>query len=327
MFKYGPWGHKESDTTEHFPHSKSILSRVHSPMKAAVAVSWVWVRGFTREMPKPLGKLAGSFQRQAPGGRGRPRAVASDTGPERRALTRLLPGPPSHCTLLLLTCPGPGSRLATLNFGFYGQRRKRRHREGRKRLPPSHAQTCSCFGLGGSQYFHRAGRAGAETQVLAPSALGRGWGAGGLLSRGPVSGCPDLEDMSVMILRTQGPDALFDDHKLVLHTSSADAERARVFHACGELMPLLPCPGGGGDGLGLGEQNGAQLGPLLAYGIGRNSRHCPVSVDPGLALLYATSLCLWRPTPPPWGQGTSRTFISLLAAVVHIASSFFLLLK
>ncbi|NP_001009791.1 protein-arginine deiminase type-3 [Ovis aries] len=43
----------------------------------------------------------------------------------------------------------------------------------------------------------------------------------------------DLEDMSVMILRTQGPDALFDDHKLVLHTSRADAERARVFHACG----------------------------------------------------------------------------------------------
>uniref|UniRef100_A0A2K5F4U3 Protein-arginine deiminase type-3 n=1 Tax=Aotus nancymaae TaxID=37293 RepID=A0A2K5F4U3_AOTNA len=43
----------------------------------------------------------------------------------------------------------------------------------------------------------------------------------------------DLEDMSVMVLRTQGPAALFDDHKLVLHTSSYDAERARVFHVCG----------------------------------------------------------------------------------------------
>lgn len=170
----------------------------------------------------------------------------SDTGPERRALTRLLPGWPSHCTLLLLTCPGPDSGLATpLRFLWVEEETEaQRGQEAPPRV--TGAQTCFCFGLGGSQYFHRAGRAGAETQVLAPSALGRGWGAGGLLSRGPVSGCPDLEDMSVMILRTQGPDALFDDHKLVLHTSSADAERARVFHACGELMPLLPCPGGGG---------------------------------------------------------------------------------
>lgn len=61
-----------------------------------------------------------------------------------------------------------------------------------------------------------------------------------------MSGFPDLEDMSVMILRTQGPDALFDNHKLVLHTSSADAERARVFHACGELMPSFPARGVGG---------------------------------------------------------------------------------
>ncbi|XP_074162223.1 protein-arginine deiminase type-3 [Sminthopsis crassicaudata] len=43
----------------------------------------------------------------------------------------------------------------------------------------------------------------------------------------------DLQDMSLMILKTQGPTALFDDHKLVLHVSSFDAERARVFHACG----------------------------------------------------------------------------------------------
>ncbi|XP_011941536.1 PREDICTED: protein-arginine deiminase type-3 [Cercocebus atys] len=43
----------------------------------------------------------------------------------------------------------------------------------------------------------------------------------------------DVEDMSVMVLRTQGPAALFDDHKLVLHTSSYDAKRAQVFHVCG----------------------------------------------------------------------------------------------
>lgn len=44
--------------------------------------------------------------------------------------------------------------------------------------------------------------------------------------------------MSVMVLRTQGPAALFDDHKLVLHTTSYDAERAQVFHVCGEFVPL-----------------------------------------------------------------------------------------
>ncbi|EGW12397.1 Protein-arginine deiminase type-3 [Cricetulus griseus] len=48
-----------------------------------------------------------------------------------------------------------------------------------------------------------------------------------------VSCLKDLEDMSIMVLRTQGPEALFDDHKLILHTSSCDAERARVFHVCG----------------------------------------------------------------------------------------------
>lgn len=48
--------------------------------------------------------------------------------------------------------------------------------------------------------------------------------------------------MSVMVLRTQGPAALFDDHRLVLHTSSHDAKWARVFHACGEFAPLPRCP-------------------------------------------------------------------------------------
>lgn len=94
--------------------------------------------------------------------------------------------------------------------------------------------------------FSQGGQSwGPRTQVLAPSALGRAAGrrrrcAGvrGPLSGRPVSGSADLEDMSVMVLRTQGPAALFDDHKLVLHTSSYDAERARVFHACGEFVPL-----------------------------------------------------------------------------------------
>lgn len=62
--------------------------------------------------------------------------------------------------------------------------------------------------------------------------------------------------MSVMVLRTQGPAALFDDHRLVLHTSSYDAKRARVFHVCGEFIPPPPaaaaqsqwtlCPGSRG---------------------------------------------------------------------------------
>uniref|UniRef100_A0A674K5Z9 protein-arginine deiminase n=1 Tax=Terrapene triunguis TaxID=2587831 RepID=A0A674K5Z9_9SAUR len=44
----------------------------------------------------------------------------------------------------------------------------------------------------------------------------------------------DLRDMSCMILRTQGPDAIFDDHKLVLHISVSDAEKVGVFHARGD---------------------------------------------------------------------------------------------
>uniref|UniRef100_A0A8C3FSX0 Protein-arginine deiminase n=1 Tax=Chrysemys picta bellii TaxID=8478 RepID=A0A8C3FSX0_CHRPI len=44
----------------------------------------------------------------------------------------------------------------------------------------------------------------------------------------------DLRDMSCMILRTQGPDAIFDDHKLVLHISMSDADKVGVFHARGD---------------------------------------------------------------------------------------------
>lgn len=53
----------------------------------------------------------------------------------------------------------------------------------------------------------------------------------------PLPGSPDLEDMSLMVLRTQGPAALFEDHRLILHASSSDASRARVFHLCGESPP------------------------------------------------------------------------------------------
>ncbi|KAM9116111.1 protein-arginine deiminase type-3-like isoform 2-T2 [Pangshura tecta] len=47
----------------------------------------------------------------------------------------------------------------------------------------------------------------------------------------------DLRDMSCMILRTQGPDAIFDDHKLVLHVSVSDADKVGVFHARGDDVP------------------------------------------------------------------------------------------
>ncbi|XP_010199043.2 protein-arginine deiminase type-1 [Colius striatus] len=41
----------------------------------------------------------------------------------------------------------------------------------------------------------------------------------------------DLQDMSVMLLRTQGPSAIFDDYQVVLHVPESDADKVRVFHA------------------------------------------------------------------------------------------------
>ncbi|XP_025974760.2 protein-arginine deiminase type-1-like [Dromaius novaehollandiae] len=41
----------------------------------------------------------------------------------------------------------------------------------------------------------------------------------------------DLEDMSVMILRSQGPSAIFAEYQLVLHVPESDADKVRVFHA------------------------------------------------------------------------------------------------
>ncbi|KAM9035846.1 protein-arginine deiminase type-1-like isoform 2-T2 [Sarcophilus harrisii] len=43
----------------------------------------------------------------------------------------------------------------------------------------------------------------------------------------------DLQDMSKMVLWTNGPDKIFDNHKLVLHVSHNDSDKVRVFHAQG----------------------------------------------------------------------------------------------
>uniref|UniRef100_A0A8D0GRS1 Protein-arginine deiminase n=1 Tax=Sphenodon punctatus TaxID=8508 RepID=A0A8D0GRS1_SPHPU len=43
----------------------------------------------------------------------------------------------------------------------------------------------------------------------------------------------DLKDMSLMILTAQGPEAVFADHKLVLHVSKSDADKVGVFHSSG----------------------------------------------------------------------------------------------
>lgn len=145
--------------------------------------------------------------------------------------------------LLLSTCRVPGSRVAR----FSGQMRKWKPREGVKWLPmPQSGRHLHGFSL----CFLVGSRGGqscsSETRVLAACVSGgqRAGGGGaehqGLLSCRPLSGSTDLEDMSVMVLRTQGPAALFDDHRLVLHTSSDDAKRARVFHAYGEFMHSTP---------------------------------------------------------------------------------------
>ncbi|XP_027567155.1 protein-arginine deiminase type-1-like isoform X1 [Pipra filicauda] len=41
----------------------------------------------------------------------------------------------------------------------------------------------------------------------------------------------DLKDMSIMLLRTQGPSATFAEYQVVLHVSETDADKVRVFHA------------------------------------------------------------------------------------------------
>lgn len=45
---------------------------------------------------------------------------------------------------------------------------------------------------------------------------------------------PDLQDMSPMVLSCDGPDSLFDTHKLVLDVPFSDSRRVGVFCARGE---------------------------------------------------------------------------------------------
>ncbi|NXC33576.1 PADI1 deiminase, partial [Campylorhamphus procurvoides] len=48
----------------------------------------------------------------------------------------------------------------------------------------------------------------------------------------------DLQDMSMMLLRTQGPSATFAEYQVVLHVSEMDADKVRVFHALrGDFRP------------------------------------------------------------------------------------------
>ncbi|NWV79179.1 PADI4 deiminase, partial [Dasyornis broadbenti] len=57
-------------------------------------------------------------------------------------------------------------------------------------------------------------------------------GAGGPDSgQADVRTLADLQDMSVMLLRTRGPSAAFARYQVVLHVPEADADKVRVFHA------------------------------------------------------------------------------------------------
>lgn len=45
-----------------------------------------------------------------------------------------------------------------------------------------------------------------------------------------------------MLLRTQGPSALFAENKLVLQVPASEADKVRVFHAAGEcFVPSADC--------------------------------------------------------------------------------------
>ncbi|NWV53814.1 PADI1 deiminase, partial [Daphoenositta chrysoptera] len=64
-------------------------------------------------------------------------------------------------------------------------------------------------------------------------------GAGGADSgQADVRTPADLQDMSVMLLRTQGPSAVFAEYQVVLHVPETDADKVRVFHAIrGDSFP------------------------------------------------------------------------------------------
>ncbi|KAM8796348.1 protein-arginine deiminase type-1-like [Eudromia elegans] len=55
----------------------------------------------------------------------------------------------------------------------------------------------------------------------------------------------DLQDMSVMILRTQGPSSIFTEYQLVLHVPESDADKVRVFHTirCDSHLQCIPVLG------------------------------------------------------------------------------------
>ncbi|XP_030145238.3 protein-arginine deiminase type-1-like [Taeniopygia guttata] len=65
-------------------------------------------------------------------------------------------------------------------------------------------------------------------------------GAGGTDSgEADIRTLADLQDMSVMLLRTQGPSAIFAEYPVVLHVPESDADKVRVFHAArGDAHPL-----------------------------------------------------------------------------------------
>ncbi|NWT93653.1 PADI1 deiminase, partial [Urocynchramus pylzowi] len=65
-------------------------------------------------------------------------------------------------------------------------------------------------------------------------------GAGGTDSgQADVRTPADLQDMSVMLLRTRGPSAVFAEYPVVLHVPESDADKVRVFHAVrGDAHPL-----------------------------------------------------------------------------------------
>uniref|UniRef100_A0A8C9MQZ9 protein-arginine deiminase n=1 Tax=Serinus canaria TaxID=9135 RepID=A0A8C9MQZ9_SERCA len=64
-------------------------------------------------------------------------------------------------------------------------------------------------------------------------------GAGGTDSgQADIRTPADLQDMSVMLLRTEGPSAIFAEYPVVLHVPESDADKVRVFHAVrGDAYP------------------------------------------------------------------------------------------
>lgn len=149
----------------------------------------------------------------------------------------------------LLTCHQPGTGLAALHFlGLWAGEQM---------------EASSWFALDGFSVFTGWAAVGLRDPgpgTLCPWGVRRAGGKDTECHRPPepppLSGSTDLEDMSVMVLRTQGPAALFDDHKLILHTSSYDAKWARVFHACGEFcaFPSHPLLGRGSQFPHLGPE-------------------------------------------------------------------------